>query len=145
MWCLAFSPCLLPLFFSLRRRRRRQSICLRLGIYDTQCGAKLFRSSDTLRQVVQTPFCSKWVFDVEIIARYQKSRRTSPEQEKVHNVLFEFPLMEWEDVAGSKLSVKDIFGFVSGLCFIFWNYTLARSQRAPPVGQQQRKDTTKDE
>ena len=40
-------------------------------IYDTQCGAKLF-DKKVLSTVVQEPFCSKWIFDVEIIVRISR-------------------------------------------------------------------------
>ena len=46
------------------------SLVLDLPIYDTQCGAKFFLVSPTLKQALQEPFCSRWIFDVELIARF---------------------------------------------------------------------------
>ena len=43
---------------------------LSLRIYDTQCGAKLFRNTAALQTVIATPFGSRWIFDVEMIARF---------------------------------------------------------------------------
>jgi dolichyl-phosphate beta-glucosyltransferase len=80
------------------------SLILRLPIYDTQCGAKLFRTTSELSQVLKDPFLSRWVFDVEILARYiaMQRGRTGYLRESI----YEFPLMRWDDVAGSEVSRK---------------------------------------
>ncbi len=83
------------------------SSVLRLAIYDTQCGAKLFRIVPYIRQIFAEPFLSKWVFDVEIIARYQQlfRQRSRPLSEAI----YEFPLERWTDIAGSKVHAGDFF------------------------------------
>ena len=79
------------------------SSSLGLAVYDTQCGAKLFRASDTLRDVFSTPFLSRWIFDVEIIARFvQRWGR-----DRVARALYEYPVTEWHDVKGSKVKSRD--------------------------------------
>jgi glycosyltransferase involved in cell wall biosynthesis len=80
---------------------------LRLPIYDTQCGAKLFRATPELRDVLREPFVSRWVFDVEIIARF--IRRAGGDAGKVAPRIYEFPLHVWEDIAGSKVKPTDFF------------------------------------
>ncbi|MCL4849685.1 MAG: glycosyltransferase [Acidobacteria bacterium] len=63
---------------------------LRLECYDSQCGAKLFRSSLAV-QAFGEPFISRWIFDVEILLRLRSQR------------LIEYPLGQWIDVGGGTL------------------------------------------
>jgi dolichyl-phosphate beta-glucosyltransferase len=82
------------------------SMVLGLEVYDTQCGAKLFRASPSTNALLQEPFYSRWIFDVEIIARLIQVRR-SKNLPQAAQVIYEFPLKEWRDVPGSKLAYSD--------------------------------------
>ena len=76
------------------------SAVLHLPVYDTQCGAKIFRVNDRTCHLFDKPFGSRWVFDVELIARYI-ARAGSGQQASLG--IYEFPLRVWTDVAGSKV------------------------------------------
>lgn len=77
-------------------------LALRLPIGDTQCGAKLLRNTEALRQAVSTPFTAGWLFDVELFSRIAK-------QVNNRNLAFyEMPLSSWNEIAGSKVSGRAI-------------------------------------
>jgi glycosyltransferase involved in cell wall biosynthesis len=86
------------------------SMALRLPVYDTQCGAKIFRATPEVRSAFEEPFLSRWIFDVELIARYMQAKKSPA---AVEGRIYEFPLHEWNDVAGSKLSAWD-FAIAAG-------------------------------
>jgi dolichyl-phosphate beta-glucosyltransferase len=77
------------------------STMLELPIYDTQCGAKIFRSTAGLGNVLRDPFVSPWLFDVEILARFRKE--AARDSRALADMIYELPLAAWHDVAGSKL------------------------------------------
>jgi glycosyltransferase involved in cell wall biosynthesis len=81
------------------------SVTLDMPIYDSQCGAKLFRNTPALREVFSTPFLSRWVFDVEILARFRQVFGEAGVD--IASRVYELPLRQWRDVHGSKLKMKD--------------------------------------
>lgn len=95
---------------------------LGLAIYDTQCGAKLFRCTDTLSDVFATPFLSRWIFDVEIVARFvQRWGR-----DRVAHALYEYPVRKWHDVKGSKVKSRDFIRALRDLRRIHRAYNARR-------------------
>lgn len=94
---------------------------LGVGIYDTQCGAKLFRVSEGFIQRLQEPFIGGWIFDVEMIAREIQARRGTS-LPPVREIIVEQPLMTWRDVAGSKIRFSDWFVVAGNLIRIYWKY-----------------------
>lgn len=75
------------------------SMVLRLPVYDTQCGAKLFRRTERVARVFAQPFMTRWIFDVEILARLA----VEAGEQALPGTVVEVPLHRWHDVAGSKL------------------------------------------
>jgi len=83
------------------------SLGLRLPVYDTQCGAKLLRVSPETRALFEEPWHSRWIFDVELLARFVGMRRA--EGRDVEPGLYELPLRHWHHVHGSKIRPRDFF------------------------------------
>lgn len=80
------------------------SVMLGLPVYDTQCGAKLY-SKDVVPTLFSERFITRWLFDVEILARYIVAYgRTA-----ATNEIYEHPVFAWEDIAGSRLKAHDFF------------------------------------
>ncbi len=79
------------------------SSSLGLAVYDTQCGAKLFRATDDVRAIFARPFLSRWIFDVEIIARLVELRG----RDAAARAIYELPINVWHDVKGSKVKGRD--------------------------------------
>lgn len=92
-------------------------LVLGLPVYDSQCGAKLFRAGEPLRRLFAEPFLSRWIFDVEIISRVIRDHRrgSGPSPE---TALIEVPLGAWRDVGGSKLRVRHLAGVLVDLARI---------------------------
>ena len=80
------------------------SVALGIAVYDTQCGAKVFRRCDALSSATERPFRSRWAFDVELLDRLLTGSdgvvpiRTSE--------LLEVPLHAWRDVPGSQMRLS---------------------------------------
>jgi glycosyltransferase involved in cell wall biosynthesis len=79
---------------------------LKLEIYDTQCGAKLFKNTERIAKLFDQPFRSRWIFDVELLSRFNAALDEGEDYEMRVN---ELPLRAWVDVAGSKLKARDGF------------------------------------
>ncbi|GHT66577.1 hypothetical protein FACS189452_02700 [Bacteroidia bacterium] len=75
---------------------------LRVGVYDTQCGAKLYKS-DVIKPLFTDKFITRWLFDVEILARYIQTFG----RETAINNIYEYPVFTWQDITGSQVKVKD--------------------------------------
>ncbi|HNW97944.1 MAG TPA: glycosyltransferase family 2 protein [Bacteroidales bacterium] len=95
------------------------SMILKLPIYDTQCGAKIF-SKELASSLFQLEFISRWLFDVEIFARIIKQKG----REAIYNIAFEEPLQEWVEVSGSKINFLDMIKIPIELIRIKFKYKI---------------------
>ncbi len=74
-----------------------------IPVYDTQCGAKFFRTG-SIEPFFDRSFITKWLFDIEVIARVvkQKGRKYALE------AIYEAPLRQWQEMGASKLTLKNM-------------------------------------
>ena len=96
------------------------AITLGIPVYDTQCGAKLFRAS-TVPELFGEPFAADWIFDVEILARLIRGRGNLPGP-RPEELIYEYALDEWRDVSGSKLGPSAYLRGLLDLLRIYWRY-----------------------
>ncbi len=102
------------------------SIVLGITVYDTQCGAKVFRVTDAFTAAVAEPFRSSWAFDVELLHRLLTGSGRAP---GVPVTAFtEVPLDAWHDVSGSKMRLGP------ALAALFDLVPLARRRARPGSG-----------
>ncbi len=105
--------------FCRRLLARAASFVLGMGIFDSQCGAKLFRASAELHAVLSQPFRARQMFDVEILARLINVRRGT-ELPPLSNVIYEQPLEQWDDAARERINPADLFRVAGELAAIYW-------------------------
>ncbi len=75
---------------------------LNLPVYDTQCGAKIYKTA-IVTTLFNESFITKWLFDIELLARYIAHLGHEDAVRKI----YEYPLYSWCDVDGSRLKATD--------------------------------------
>lgn len=90
-----------------------------LRVYDTQCGAKVFRTT-IAQQIFEKPFITNWIFDIELFARLIKQYGI----EEMYKKVYEYPLSEWRDVHGSKVKKMDFIRQIFDMYKIKKHYKL---------------------
>lgn len=78
------------------------SFALSLPVYDSQCGLKLFRNTADVCAAFAVPFRSRWIFDVELLARLAASAGA-----EVASRIREVPLQCWQERGASRLGLLD--------------------------------------
>lgn len=92
-----------------------------LPVYDTQCGAKLFRARPELMRLFDAPWLSRWLFDVELLARLSVDL-AARDAEPAASVIYELPLDRWHDVAGSKVRGREFFRAAREVLRLWWKH-----------------------
>lgn len=97
------------------------SALLGIPMYDTQCGAKLFRCTPMVASAFESPFHSKWQFDIELILRVRR-RLAAGGGPAIDSLIYEVPLNTWRDVEGSKVSYAYFLWAGFDLLSLYWRY-----------------------
>jgi glycosyltransferase involved in cell wall biosynthesis len=75
---------------------------LGVAVYDSQCGAKIFRA-EVVPVVFGDPFITRWLFDLEMLVRLRNHAGPA-----IVDMTIEVPLRSWREVGGSKLRARDL-------------------------------------
>lgn len=105
------------------------SWALGFTVYDTQCGAKVFRVGETFAAALAEPFRSSWAFDVELLDRLVRGFGGAAPLPPTAFV--EVPLGSWRDVSGSKLRLGSALRALRDLVAMGIRHRRARRQRTP--------------
>lgn len=73
------------------------SVTLKMEVYDSQCGAKLFRKG-TAEELFSKPFVSKWFFDLELLYRFKHLN-----SEEFNQKVLEVPLRTWHEKGNTRI------------------------------------------
>jgi glycosyltransferase involved in cell wall biosynthesis len=95
------------------------SLSLSLPVYDSQCGAKLMRA-DTAAMLFAEPFVTRWLFDVELLARLKNMVGADA---VAAGAAIESPLTSWREIKGSRLRWSHIVGVPFDLVKIHSRYS----------------------
>jgi glycosyltransferase involved in cell wall biosynthesis len=93
-------------------------LMLGVSVYDTQCGAKLFRKNPLTHGLFDRPFLSRWLFDIEILIRFVNAANVSRDQ--IGAMVKEVPVSTWHDVPGSKVGFSGWVRSLLDLGRIWW-------------------------
>ena len=69
-------------------------ILFNINVYDSQCGAKLFKKQ-AIKEIIPSLGITRWAFDVDLLYQLKKRKRT----------ILEIPTI-WSDTLGSNLDIK---------------------------------------
>lgn len=84
-------------------------------VHDSQCGAKLIH--ETLKDLFEQPFKTRWLFDVEILLRIKNKYGPTG-----IDLCQEVPIRKWRDVAGSKIGTFDFIKVPYQIWKVFNSY-----------------------
>ncbi|MCX7550561.1 glycosyltransferase [Xanthomarina sp. F2636L] len=93
------------------------TLILKLPIYDTQCGAKIIKTS-LAKDIFKQPFVSKWLFDIELLLRINKLKGS----QFCKQYILEVPLKKWHDNGNTRITFTDFIFIPIDLLKIYFQY-----------------------
>lgn len=90
------------------------SYILEIPVYDTQCGAKIFKNK-IAKVAFSQPFVTNWLFDVEIFQRILRAHTSA----NINQYAKEVPLESWIDVENSKINSSQYFRILKDLLVLY--------------------------
>jgi len=91
---------------------------LKIAVYDTQCGCKIF-DAKLAKELFRDPFISRWLFDVELFFRIIKLYS----REELKEISLEVPLKTWVDGGDSRVKPTYFFKIWRDLFLIKKRYS----------------------
>jgi glycosyltransferase involved in cell wall biosynthesis len=104
------------------------SMTLKIPVYDTQCGAKLI-STKIAKQIFTPPFITRWLFDMEILARFIEMFGRN----EMCKAVSEIPLNVWKRKDHSHLKLTHMLKVPFELAKIYAHYNLKSAGKGKPV------------
>lgn len=89
---------------------------LGVAVYDSQCGAKVFRT-ELVPTLFRDPFLTRWLFDLEMLVRLRNEVGAA-----LVDLTIEVPLRHWREVGGSKLTPREMINVPRELLAIRKHY-----------------------
>jgi glycosyltransferase involved in cell wall biosynthesis len=80
--------------------------------YDSQAGFKLFKANPKLTQLLSQPFKTRWLFDVELLQRWQATTGSPM-------TIWEEPLNYWHHTEGSHVSAANSLQVLKEIAFLY--------------------------
>jgi dolichyl-phosphate beta-glucosyltransferase len=105
---------------------------LGVRVYDSQCGAKLFRAVPDVRTLFAERFRTNWVFDVELLARLARTEGKR-DPAKLRRRVREIPLDAWHEKSGSKIKLRGFARAAWELLVLFWSYRVRKHAGDTPL------------
>ena len=62
-------------------------------------------ANSNLKLSLETPFRTRWLFDLELLQRINSEQSGGVESGKLQEIAVEIPLRQWDEVPGTKFSL----------------------------------------